>query len=129
MNCPPLPLIPRIVYPLKTQRSPLRFSLPPCLQFRSPGIVSCAPLLPSSLPSSPPQMQVGALKGRLVYRDTFHCMQSIVREQGVAGLYRGLLPSCVKLMPAAGISFMCYEVLKRILIEEEGEGGKGETKE
>ena len=73
-------------------------------------------------------MQVGALKGRLVYRDTFHCMQSIVREQGVAGLYRGLLPSCVKLMPAAGISFMCYEVLKRILIEEEREGGKGETK-
>uniref|UniRef100_A0A7N2QXP9 Uncharacterized protein n=1 Tax=Quercus lobata TaxID=97700 RepID=A0A7N2QXP9_QUELO len=36
-----------------------------------------------------------------------------------AHLYRGLGPSCVKLAPAAGISFMCYEACKRILVEKE----------
>lgn len=65
------------------------------------------------------QMQVGALKGRVVYKGTIDCLQSILREQGVKGLYRGLGPSCIKLMPAAGISFMCYEALKRILIDED----------
>jgi len=36
----------------------------------------------------------------------------------VAGLYKGLVPSCIKLMPAAGIStFMCYEALKKLLID------------
>ncbi|CAI5468354.1 unnamed protein product [Closterium sp. Yama58-4] len=65
------------------------------------------------------QLQMGATGGRMAYRGMLHCMQCIVREHGVKGLYRGVVPSCVKMMPAAGISFMCYEVLKRMLIEEE----------
>eukprot|EP00897_Mesotaenium_endlicherianum_P006833 jgi/Mesen1/6178/ME000032S05466 len=65
------------------------------------------------------QMQVGALQGRVVYKGTLHALSSILKEQGIGGLYRGLGPSCIKLMPAAGISFMCYEALKQILIEEE----------
>eukprot|EP00475_Leptophrys_vorax_P027486 TRINITY_DN3918_c0_g1_i1.p1 TRINITY_DN3918_c0_g1~~TRINITY_DN3918_c0_g1_i1.p1 ORF type:complete len:379 (+),score=2.53 TRINITY_DN3918_c0_g1_i1:549-1685(+) len=66
------------------------------------------------------QMQMGALNGRATaYKGMLHCMECIVKEEGVKGLYRGLVPSCVKLMPAAGISFMCYEALKRVLMEEE----------
>ncbi|CAI6007031.1 unnamed protein product [Closterium sp. NIES-65] len=65
------------------------------------------------------QLQMGATGGRMAYRGMLHCMRCIVREHGVKGLYRGVVPSCVKMMPAAGISFMCYEVLKRMLIEEE----------
>eukprot|EP00271_Cylindrocystis_brebissonii_P014375 TRINITY_DN35718_c0_g1_i1.p1 TRINITY_DN35718_c0_g1~~TRINITY_DN35718_c0_g1_i1.p1 ORF type:complete len:493 (+),score=96.37 TRINITY_DN35718_c0_g1_i1:255-1733(+) len=65
------------------------------------------------------QMQVGALSGRVVYKGTLDALFSIFKAQGVAGLYRGLFPSCVKLMPAAGISFMCYEAFKQLLIEED----------
>lgn len=65
------------------------------------------------------QMQVGAVSGRQVYKTVFHALTSIFEEQGIQGLYRGLGPSCVKLVPAAGISFMCYEALKRILVENE----------
>ncbi|CAI5965872.1 unnamed protein product [Closterium sp. NIES-64] len=65
------------------------------------------------------QMQVGALKGRVVYKGTLDCIQRIVQEQGIQGLYRGLVPSCVKLMPAAGISFMCYEALKHVFVEDD----------
>jgi solute carrier family 25 (mitochondrial phosphate transporter), member 23/24/25/41 len=70
------------------------------------------------------QMQVGAVGGREMYRNVLHAMYRFVRKEGVGGLYRGLGPSCIKLMPAAGISFMCYEACKRILVEaqEEAEG-------
>lgn len=65
-------------------------------------------------------MQAGAVSGR-VYKNVFHALASILEQEGVQGLYRGLGPSCVKLMPAAGISFMCYEACKRILVEDEDE--------
>lgn len=64
-------------------------------------------------------MQVGALSGRQVYKNVFHALSSILEHEGLGGLYRGLGPSCMKLVPAAGISFMCYEACKRILIEDD----------
>uniref|UniRef100_A0A7N0ZTP1 Uncharacterized protein n=1 Tax=Kalanchoe fedtschenkoi TaxID=63787 RepID=A0A7N0ZTP1_KALFE len=64
-------------------------------------------------------MQVGSLTGRQVYKNMWHALVSILEEEGVQGLYRGLGPSCIKLVPAAGISFMCYEACKRILVENE----------
>jgi solute carrier family 25 (mitochondrial phosphate transporter), member 23/24/25/41 len=67
------------------------------------------------------QMQVGAVGGREVYRNVLHAIYRIIRKEGVGGLYRGLGPSCIKMMPAAGISFMCYEACKRILVEGEEE--------
>lgn len=63
-------------------------------------------------------MQVGALSGRQVYKNVIHALASILEQEGVQGLYRGLGPSCMKLVPAAGISFMCYEACKRILVED-----------
>ncbi|CAL0319163.1 unnamed protein product [Lupinus luteus] len=63
-------------------------------------------------------MQVGALSGRQVYKNVIHALSSILEQEGIQGLYRGLGPSCMKLVPAAGISFMCYEACKRILIED-----------
>ncbi|KAF5461423.1 hypothetical protein F2P56_017526 [Juglans regia] len=66
-------------------------------------------------------MQVGALSGRQVYKNVIHALASIVEQEGIQGLYRGLGPSCMKLVPAAGISFMCYEACKRILVENNEE--------
>lgn len=64
-------------------------------------------------------MQVGAVGGRKVYKNMLHALLSILEDEGIGGLYKGLGPSCMKLVPAAGISFMCYEACKKILIEEE----------
>lgn len=66
-------------------------------------------------------MQVGALSGRQVYKNVLHALASILEQEGIQGLYRGLGPSCLKLVPAAGISFMCYEACKRILVEDNEE--------
>ncbi|GMI81143.1 EMBRYO DEFECTIVE 104, suppressor of high stearate content 1, SODIUM HYPERSENSITIVE 1 [Hibiscus trionum] len=64
-------------------------------------------------------MQVGALHGRQVYKNVVHALASILEQEGVPGLYKGLGPSCMKLVPAAGISFMCYEACKRILVDKD----------
>lgn len=66
-------------------------------------------------------MQVGALSGRQVYKNVLHALACILEQEGIQGLYRGLGPSCLKLVPAAGISFMCYEACKKILVEKENE--------
>ncbi|XP_057958204.1 adenine nucleotide transporter BT1, chloroplastic/mitochondrial-like [Malania oleifera] len=66
-------------------------------------------------------MQVGAVSGRQVYKNVLHALSSILEQEGIQGLYKGLGPSCMKLVPAAGISFMCYEACKRILVENEDE--------
>ncbi|KAH7574145.1 hypothetical protein ACOSP7_008170 [Xanthoceras sorbifolium] len=66
-------------------------------------------------------MQVGAVSGRQVYKNVLHALASILEQEGLPGLYKGLGPSCMKLVPAAGISFMCYEACKRILVEIEEE--------
>ncbi|TVU08083.1 hypothetical protein EJB05_41468 [Eragrostis curvula] len=67
------------------------------------------------------QMQVGAVGGRQVYKNVFHALYCIMEKEGIGGLYKGLGPSCIKLMPAAGISFMCYEACKKILVEDDEE--------
>lgn len=64
-------------------------------------------------------MQAGAVGGRQAYKNLLHAFACILEQEGVQGLYRGLGPSCMKLVPAAGISFMCYELCKRILVDED----------
>ena len=64
-------------------------------------------------------VQVGAVGGRQVYKNMLHALISILEKEGLGGLYKGLGPSCMKLVPAAGISFMCYEACKKILIDGE----------
>ncbi|XP_010429547.1 PREDICTED: adenine nucleotide transporter BT1, chloroplastic/mitochondrial-like [Camelina sativa] len=66
-------------------------------------------------------MQVGAVGGRVVYKNMLHALIRILEQEGIGGWYRGLGPSCLKLVPAAGISFMCYEACKKILVENNNE--------
>ncbi|KAM0911585.1 hypothetical protein ACQ4PT_013363 [Festuca glaucescens] len=75
------------------------------------------------------QMQVGAVGGRQVYRNVLHAMYCILKKEGAAGLYRGLGPSCIKLMPAAGISFMFYEACKKILVDDKEDATGAEEEE
>ena len=43
----------------------------------------------------------------------FSSLHSIVREQGVAAIYRGIYPTLAGVVPYAGISFLSFGVLKR----------------
>ena len=49
------------------------------------------------------------------YRNGFHAAQVIVREEGVVGLYRGIWPSYLKVIPTVSITWLTYEVMKKYL--------------
>ncbi|GAQ87808.1 mitochondrial substrate carrier family protein [Klebsormidium nitens] len=79
------------------------------------------------------QMQVGKLGGRVVYANSLEAFKGIVKEKGLGGLYVGLGPSLIKLIPAAGILFMTNEAIKKVWVDEpkkteEVVEGKEETK-
>jgi hypothetical protein len=40
---------------------------------------------------------------------------TIIKEEGVSGLYRGLLPNFLKVIPAVSIGYVVYEQFKKIL--------------
>ncbi|KAI3701487.1 hypothetical protein L6452_26598 [Arctium lappa] len=80
------------------------------------GVISSSATFPLEVARK--HMQAGAVNGR-VYDNMLHALLSILEKEGVGGLYKGLGPSCIKIVPAAGISFMCYEACKKILVEKE----------
>jgi len=45
------------------------------------------------------------------YRGAVHCLLSLARAEGAAGLYKGLLPNLLKAAPASGITFVAYEAI------------------
>ncbi|KAF8400665.1 hypothetical protein HHK36_013965 [Tetracentron sinense] len=93
-------------------------NIPTLLIGSAAGAISSSATFPLEVARK--HMQAGALNGRQ-YKNVLHALACILEHEGLPGLYKGLGPSCMKLVPAAGISFMCYEACKRILIEKEDE--------
>jgi len=46
------------------------------------------------------------------YRGILHCMDSTITTQGLRGLFRGLVPSVVGMVPYAGVDFAVYSSLR-----------------
>ena len=49
------------------------------------------------------------------YASAVDVLRQTVRNEGVLGLYKGLLPNLLKLTPAAGISWLVFEKTKIFL--------------
>jgi solute carrier family 25 phosphate transporter 23/24/25/41 len=51
-------------------------------------------------------------------RDTMSkLIKRIYQNEGIRGLYRGLLPNIIKVVPAVSISYAVYENMKKSLID------------
>jgi solute carrier family 25 phosphate transporter 23/24/25/41 len=57
------------------------------------------------------------------YKNGWHAARVIVAEQGVGGLYRGIIPSYLKVIPTVSLTWLSYEVMKRWLGLAGKEGG------
>lgn len=55
-------------------------------------------------------MQGGATSTQ--YKGLADCLGSIVRAEGLGGLYRGIAPTLLGIAPYVGINFLVYETLK-----------------
>ncbi|KAF8876699.1 mitochondrial carrier domain-containing protein [Gymnopilus junonius] len=63
------------------------------------------------------KMQVtGMQNGSIKYNGAIDALTSIVRVEGVRGLYRGLWPNLLKVAPSIATSFFTYELVKEFLI-------------
>ena len=74
---------------------------------------------PPPLPTASPMVKSSAGGGTSVLEEggralgMVETLQSIVREEGARGLYRGLLPNFLKVIPAVSIGYVVYEQLKQ----------------
>ncbi|TXG69572.1 hypothetical protein EZV62_004507 [Acer yangbiense] len=60
---------------------------------------------------------IGALKGKCPPHMAA-ALAEVIREEGVMGLYRGWGATCLKVMPASGITWMFYEAWKDKILGE-----------
>ncbi|TFK74067.1 mitochondrial carrier [Pluteus cervinus] len=63
------------------------------------------------------KMQMTGMKGGSIkYSGAFDALASILRAEGVQGLYRGLWPNLLKVAPSIATSFFTYELVKDFLL-------------
>jgi len=58
------------------------------------------------------------------YTGVFDCFYKIIHKDGIVGMYRGMVPNAVKIVPNNGIRFWVYTYLTTYLnIPKKGGGG------
>ncbi|CAK4071303.1 unnamed protein product [Aphanomyces euteiches] len=50
------------------------------------------------------------------YKSLWHCISSIAQKDGIAGLYRGLIPSLLGIVPYAGVDLALFFTLKEAYV-------------
>ena len=49
------------------------------------------------------------------YESSWRSVQVILRREGVQGLYKGLVPNVLRVMPQSAITFLVYEKVMQLL--------------
>lgn len=57
-----------------------------------------------------------------MYKNSFHCLQTVVKEEGIVGLYRGFTASLLGLTEST-MQFVMYEYFKSAILESKKESG------
>jgi hypothetical protein len=51
-----------------------------------------------------------------VYRNMWHCIIKMLRDEGVLAFYKALPPRLLQVVPMIGIQFGVYELMKRLIL-------------
>lgn len=79
------------------------------------GIASSTATFPLDLVRRRMQLEGVAGQARVYKTGLFGTFGHIFHNEGLRGLYRGILPEYYKVVPSVGIVFMTYETLKKLL--------------
>ncbi|MED6122637.1 hypothetical protein PIB30_041578 [Stylosanthes scabra] len=79
------------------------------------GIASSTATFPLDLVRRRMQLEGAGGRARVYNSGLFGTFRRIVQNEGLRGLYRGILPEYYKVVPGVGIVFMTYETLKMLL--------------
>eukprot|EP00897_Mesotaenium_endlicherianum_P004378 jgi/Mesen1/3969/ME000210S03204 len=98
------------------KRATKRASVPPGANFLCGAIAAAASSgVTFPLEVARRQLQMGHMASAVSNMNGPQVLAHIYRTEGFAAIYRGLGTTWLKLVPAAGISFVCYEAAKRTL--------------
>jgi solute carrier family 25 (mitochondrial carnitine/acylcarnitine transporter), member 20/29 len=56
---------------------------------------------------------------QLRYSGPMDVFRHVLREGGVAGLYKGMVPTMLREVPGNGVMFLSYEWLKRMMARQQ----------
>ena len=54
----------------------------------------------------------GAMGDMFPYQNTPHAFSMILKNEGIRGFYKGMLPNLLKVAPSVAIAFVTYEFVK-----------------
>ena len=57
----------------------------------------------------------GLLSEKFSYNSTLHAFTMILQQEGFKGLYKGMIPNLLKVVPSIAIAFVTYETVKKYL--------------
>ncbi|ODM94117.1 Mitochondrial coenzyme A transporter SLC25A42 [Orchesella cincta] len=66
-----------------------------------------------------------AISPKSKYSSLLDVFIKTIRNEGFRGLFKGYIPTLLGVIPYAGCSFYCYELLKRVWVKEFGVGSVG----
>jgi len=86
------------------------------------SLMGAASKLVASLVTYPQQVIRSRLQQRTTkyarkYRTTWSTIRITIKREGVGGLYKGIVPNVLRVMPSSAITFLVYEKTMRLLKE------------
>ncbi|KAG2690676.1 hypothetical protein I3843_09G196100 [Carya illinoinensis] len=84
------------------------------------GIASSTATFPLDLVRRRMQLEGAGGRARVYNTGLFGTFGHIIQNEGLRGLYRGIMPEYYKVVPGVGIVFMTYETLKTLLSQVPG---------
>lgn len=54
-------------------------------------------------------------QGQYAYKGMVHAMQTIARTEGIGAFFRGYIPASQRIIPMSGITFLVYELVRRVI--------------
>ena len=74
---------------------------------------SCAMIITYPLNLVRTRLQTSGIPGRKVYRNAIHVIQDAISQDGYRGLYRGIVPNLLKVLPSTSISYAVYDYINK----------------
>lgn len=84
------------------------------------GVVGVSATFPIDIVKTQLQGQTRTTSGKVFFTGPIHCFRHILKTDGVRGLYRGLPPTLVGVLPEKAIKLAVNEQLREYLADENG---------
>jgi hypothetical protein len=84
------------------------------------GIIGCSAVFPLDMAKTRLQNQKVGPDGKKLYSGMINCIRTIIRTEGVSGLYKGLVPNLVGIVPEKAIKLGANDFFREMLADGNG---------